>query len=251
MTDNPLISIVVPVYNASKYIGKTIESVLAQTYKEWELLLVNDCSTDNSVEVISAYLSDKRIKLITQDKNMGAAKARNRGIDEANGQVLAYIDADDLWHEDKLKKELAFMKANDVAFCYTEYEFGDENAKGTGKYVRVLDRLTYKKALSRTIIFTSTVMFDLEKISKEDIKMPAVASEDTASWWSILRKGYMAFGLKESLTIYRRPEKSLSSNKFVAIKRIWNLYRNVENLNVLSSLYYFIFWAIRATLRRV
>lgn len=251
MNRQPLVSIVVPVYNAGKYIDKTIDSVKAQTLEDWELILINDCSTDDSVEVISRYLDDDRIKLINSEKNQGAASSRNYGISLAKGRYLAYIDADDIWKREKLSRELKFMQEKNIAFAYTSYEFGDDNAIGTGKIVKIVPKLTYKKALSRTIIFTSTVMFNLELITKEDIMMPKVASEDTATWWKILRSGYDAYGLNEVLTIYRRPATSLSSNKLVAIKRIWNLYRNEEKLNVLKSLYYFTFWAIRATLRRV
>lgn len=251
MNESPLVSIVVPVYNAEKYLQKTIESVVNQTYENWELLLVNDCSTDGSRQLILSYEEDPRIKLIDLEINGGAANARNRGIELAKGRYLAYIDADDIWKEDKLLKELQFIERTKAAFVYTAYEFGDEDANGTGRVVNVLDELTYKKALSRTIIFTSTVMFDLSLISKEEIKMPKVASEDTATWWKILRSGYVAYGLNEVLSIYRRPASSLSSNKLVAIKRIWNLYRKEEKLNVLESAFYFVFWAIRATFRRI
>ena len=111
--------------------------------------------------------------------------------------------------------------------------------------------LTYRKALSRTVIFTTTVLFDREKIPEELLSMPLVESEDTATWWQILRAGYQAHGLNEVLAIYRRPAQSLSSNKLKAMKRIWNLYRRQEKLSVISSAYYFIFWAYRATVRRL
>lgn len=251
MSDTPLVSIVIPVHNAEKYIGKTIESVKAQTYANWEIILVDDCSTDDSVKVIEPYLEDKRINLIKNEVNLKAAKSRNKGIEEANGQLLAFLDADDIWDKDKLKEELNFLRKKNCAFAYTSYEFGDEQAVGTGKYVRILPVLDYKKALSRTIIFTSTVMFDLDRISKEEIKMPDVPSEDTATWWKILKKGYKAYGLDEVLTTYRRPEKSLSSNKLIAIKRIWFLYRNVEKLGLFTSVWNFVFWAFRATFRRL
>ncbi|MCR4787262.1 MAG: glycosyltransferase [Lachnospiraceae bacterium] len=245
------VSIITPVYNASSYVGEAIKSVLAQTYTEWELWLIDDASTDDSADVISGFLGDERIKLVSLKENKGAANARNEGIDRARGRYIAFIDADDIWHKEKLEKELSFMKEKGAVFAYTSYEFGDENAEGTGRLVNVCDRLEYKKALSRTIIFTTTVMFDTEGISKEEIRMKSVPSEDTATWWRILRKGYTAYGLNENLAIYRRPLSSLSSNKAVAIKRIWNLYRNEEGLGVLKSARYFVFWALRATLRRL
>lgn len=245
------VSIIIPVYNAASFIRDTIESVKNQTYTNWELILVDDCSSDESVSIIKEYLSDERIVLMQNENNLRAAKSRNNGILKATGDYLCFLDSDDIWMRDKLQIQLEFMREKDVAFSYTAYEFGDESAKGLGKYVQVLPKLSYEKALSRTIIFTSTVMFDLSKLSKEDIFMPDVFSEDTATWWKILKKGYKAYGIPKVLTIYRRPAKSLSSNKFEAIKRIWNLYRNVEKLNVLKSARCFVLWALRATLRRL
>lgn len=250
----PQISIVVPVYNAENYIRQTVDMVRKQTFTDWELILVEDCSKDNSAEELRSLeseLQDARIRVIYKEKNEGAAKARNTGIDTANGQYLAFLDADDIWMEDKLEKELAFMQEKHAAFVFTAYEFGDENAVGTGKIVKVPDTLTYKKALSRTIIFTSTTMFDLSILGKDMVKMPAVPSEDTATWWRILREGYTAYGYPEVTTIYRRPPQSLSSNKGTAIYRIWYLYREVEKLSVITSMFYFVGWAFRATLRRL
>ena len=143
------------------------------------------------------------------------------------------------------------MEKTGAAFAFHSYEFGDEKANPTGKIVHAPKVLRYRQALSRTVIFTSTVMFDTEKIDMEIIHMPQVPSEDTATWWRILKSGYEAYGLDENLTIYRRPAKSLSSNKMEAIYRIWFLYRNIAGLSVLESLFYFGGWAVRATLRRL
>lgn len=246
-----MISIIIPVHNAEKYIADTIKSVQSQTYTDWELILVDDLSTDNSVEVIRPFLKDERICLICLEENIRAAGSRNRGIEVAKGEYIAFLDADDLWLPDKLIKQLAFMEENNAAFSYTAYEFGDEEANGTGKIVNVLEKMNYRQALSRTIIFTSTVMFDMKKLKKEEIFMPNVPSEDTACWWQILRSGYCAYGLNDVLTIYRRPATSLSSNKKVALWRIWNLYRNVEHLSIPYSAWNFVFWAFRATIRRM
>lgn len=249
-----MISIIVPVYNAAPYITQTIDMVRQQTYEDWELLLVNDCSKDASKTTIELYLSklqDTRIRFIENEENIGAARTRNHGLDEAKGRYIAFLDADDVWFPQKLETQMNLLKKKQVGFLFSAYEFGDEEARGTGRIVHVPDVLTYKKALSRTIIFTTTVLFDTEIIPKELIYMPNVASEDTATWWQILRAGYKAYGLDEVLAIYRRPAKSLSSNKFLAMKRIWNLYREREHLNVLASAWYFCFWALRATLRRV
>lgn len=247
-----LVSIVVPVYNAGAYIEETMEMVCRQTYSYWELLLVDDCSTDDSKAKIEAWCGkDDRIRLIAKTQNEGAAMARNMGMEHAEGRYIAFLDADDIWLPQKLERELLFMEEKDAAFAFTAYEFGDEHAKGTGKVVHVPEQLTYRKALSRTIIFTTTVLFDLEKIDRELIRMPNVASEDTATWWKVLRNGYVAYGLDEVLAVYRRPENSLSSNKLVAIQRIWNLYRNEEKLSLPVSVWCFVRWAYRAVMRRI
>ncbi len=249
-----LVSIIVPVYNIQKYIRETMDCVRQQTYSQWELLLVEDGSSDGTAEVITAYMEetqDERIHLIRQPSNMGAAKARNRGLKEACGQYIAYLDADDLWMPEKLERELAFMKEKQAAFAFTGYEFADEEGNGTGKVVRVPETLTYQEALKNTTIFTTTVMFDTQKIEKDLLIMPVIKSEDTALWWKVLRNGYVAYGLNENLVKYRRAGKTLSSNKLEAIRRIWNLYRKAEDMSVISSAYHFCFWAVRAVLRRV
>lgn len=249
-----LVSIIVPVYNAGAYIEETVNSVRAQTCTCWELILVDDHSKDDTLSVIKKYLDvirDERIRLIAKKTNEGAAAARNTGIDAAKGRYIAFLDADDLWMPDKLEKELAFMKEKQAAFVFTAYEFGDENARGTGKVVHVPKELTYQKALSRTVIFTTTVLFDSRKTGRDLIKMPMVKSEDTATWWKVLKSGLTAYGLDEVLAIYRRPAASLSSNKLEAVRRIWNLYRREEKLSLPYSCYNLFFWAVRATLRRL
>lgn len=251
---NDLVSIIVPVYNVEKYIRETMDCVRGQTFENWELLLVEDCGTDNTLDIIKDYLQEKqdeRIRLIQQLSNMGAARARNRALAEAQGRYIAYLDADDLWVPEKLEKELRFMGEKNAAFVFTGYEFADANGVGTGKVVRVPETLSYKQALSNTTIFTTTVMFDTEKIPKELLEMPVMKSEDTALWYKVLRNGYTAYGLDENLVKYRRVGKSLSSNKLEALRRIWNLYRKAEGLSVMRSVYHFCFWAVNAVRRRV
>ena len=267
---NEKVSIIVPVYRAAPYIAETIEMVRRQTYRDWELLFIDDCSPDNSAEIIQHTIEKlagqaaderqipqacpdmtQRIRLIRKAQNEGAARARNTGLEQAEGRYIAFLDADDIWLADKLTRELAFMEEQQAGFVFGAYEFGDEAGQPTGKVVHVPPRLTYQKALSRTVIFTTTVVIDRNKIPEALIRMPAVPSEDTATWWQILRAGYVAYGLDEILAVYRRPAKSLSSNKLTAIKRIWYLYRKQERLSVAASAFYFVFWAYRATVRRI
>lgn len=269
------ISVIVPVYKAASYIGKTVEMVRRQTYREWELLLIDDCSPDESADVIRDLLKDcgcrrtlvnqnriqsieeyreesgRRIVLACKEHNEGAAAARNTGLRLAQGRYIAFLDADDVWFCEKLEKELRFMKDRQAGFVFTSYEFGDEQANPTGKIVHAPKELTYRQALSRTVIFTTTVLFDREVIPADLMRMPAVESEDTAAWWQILRAGYTAYGLDEVTAIYRRPAQSLSANKFTAVRRIWNLYRRQEKLSVIESVRYFVPWAYRATVRRL
>ncbi|SHI28637.1 teichuronic acid biosynthesis glycosyltransferase TuaG [Butyrivibrio fibrisolvens DSM 3071] len=250
------VSIIVPVHNARDYIANTIKMVEAQTYTNWELVLVDDASTDDSVEIITSAIeessfSQEHFVLILKNKNEKAAAARNTGLDRASGRYIAFLDADDVWLPEKLQKELEFMKKERASFVFMSYEFGDEDAKLTGKIVRVPDSLDFKHALSRTVIFTSTTLFDTKHLDKKLIYMPLIESEDTATWWSILKTGVIARGLDEPLVIYRRPAHSLSSNKLVAIKRIWRLYREIAKLNVFSSLVNLVGWAYRATVRRI
>ena len=246
-----LVSIIVPVYNAGDYIEQTIAMVKAQTYENWELILVDDCSGDESKKKIEREPDKDRIRLISKAVNEGAARARNTGIEAARGRYIAFLDADDVWMPEKLEKELAFMEQKQAAFVFTAYEFGDDKAQGTGRVVHVPSVLPYEKALSRTVIFTSTVLLDTEKTGRKIIRMPEVKSEDTATWWKLLRSGFTAYGLDEVLTIYRRPSKSLSSNKLEAVRRIWNLYRRQESLSLWKSGYNLFFWAVRATVRRI
>lgn len=249
-----LISIIVPVYNVAKYIEETIACVEAQTYRAWELLLVEDGSGDGTDEVIERCIrerEDSRIRLIRQPSNMGAARARNRGLEEARGRYIAYLDADDLWVPEKLEKELRFMQEKGAAFAFTGYEFADGQGRGTGKVVHVPETLDYRQALSNTTIFTTTVMFDTARIERKQLEMPVVKSEDTALWLRVLRNGYTAYGLDENLVRYRRGGSTLSSNKLEAMRRIWHIYRRLEGLSLPRSAWHFVFWAVRAVKRRL
>lgn len=247
MTD--LVSIVIPVYNAEKCISDTVASIKSQSYKNWEIIMVDDGSDDRSLDIMNALACDN-IKVLSCGKG-SAAIARNKGIDEAKGRYIAFLDADDLWYSDKLEKQLEFMEKKDAAFSFTGYEFADEYGVSVNKVVQVPGTISYRQALKNTTIFTSTVIFDMNKLNKDDIHMPNVKSEDTATWWKVLKSGVTGYGLNEALTLYRRSAGTLSSNKVEAIRRIWNLYRNVEGLSLPYSCLCFVFWAFRAVFRRI
>ena len=249
-----MISVVIPVYNLEKYIEQTLDSVLAQNISNLEIVLVDDMSTDNSVAVINKYKArhiEAPIRLIEPGKKLRAHGARNLGIRESGGRYIAFLDGDDLWIEGKIEKQLNLMEEKKCGFSYTGYEFADKNASPTGKIVRVPSVITYKKALKNTTIFTSTVIFDTQIVPKEELVFPDIKSEDTALWFKLLRKGYLACGLDENLVLYRRTGNSLSSDKSDAARRIWNLYRKSEGLPFLYSCICFMGWGFNAIKRRI
>lgn len=245
------IDIIMPVCNCEKYIRHAIKSVKEQTFKNWKLLIINDASNDNTLEIIKDETQEieGKVLLINLEKNVGVAKARNIGIENSKNRYITFLDSDDLWKKEKLEKQITFMEKNKYAFTYTSYTYLKGNRK---KEVRYFPKsLDYKKALGNTFILTSTVMIDTNQIDKKDIKMPQVKSEDTASWWKILKKGNIADGLKDNLTVYRVGINGLSSNKLKGIYKIWNLYRKEEKLTIIKSCQYFIKYAFHAIIKRV
>lgn len=248
-----LISIVTPVYNASRFINETIKSIQDQTYTNWEVIFVDDLSPDGSVDIIKrAQKSDKRIKLLHNEKNSGAGISRNTGVKAAKGDYLCFLDADDLWHPEKLERQLDFMLKTGAIFGCTSYEFADESGKPNGTKVIVPSRVDYKKLLTNVTVWTSTVMFDMSRLSKDDVKMPDIKrGQDAATWWSILKKIDYAYGLKDVLSYYRRTDMSLSANKFNAVKRTWHLYRHIEKINPIKSAFYLVQHSLNATRRRL
>lgn len=247
-----LVSIIMPVYNCEKYLKQTIESVKNQTYSNWELIIVDDASTDNSLKIIQENTQDctQKVTIIQQSKNQGVAIARNTGLELAKGNYIAFLDSDDIWKENKLEQQLEFMQKNEYGFTYTFYTYLREN--GLKDIKKIPEKLNYKQALKNTAILTSTVMIDTRKINKELLKMPNVRKgQDTATWWQILKHGNIAYGLNKKLTVYRRRSDSLSFKKTSALKRTWNLYRNVEKLSVIKSSYYFLGYAGNAVKKRL
>ncbi|WP_414698574.1 glycosyltransferase family 2 protein [Peptacetobacter sp. AB845] len=246
-----LVSIVTPVYNAERFINETIDSVIAQTYDNWELILVDDCSSDNSAAIIDEYVKkDSRVKYIKNKENSGAAVSRNAGIEMAKGQYVAFVDSDDVWKPEKLEKQLAFMKKNNYAFTFTAYRYVLEDGTVTDKIANTVEKINYDGLLKNTVIGCSTVVIDRNIVG--DFRMPLLRrGQDTATWLQILKKIDYAYGLNEQLVEYRKVSNSISSNKFKALKRTWNIYRNVEHLGLFKSCYVFCCYAFNALMRRM
>lgn len=250
----PLVSIVIPVYNAEKYLNDTIESIQNQTYKNWEAIFVDDCSKDNSCSIIKKYMDqDKRIKLLKMKINNGnPSYPRNYGIKKSKGKFLCFIDADDRWDLNKLDTQVNFMLKNNIAFSFTSYEFADEGCNPIGKKVLAKKKITYKECLKNNIISTITVMFDLCKINKDLIYMPHIRYvEDTATWWNIMKNGFDAYGIENVFSYYRKVSGSNSSHKFRTLMSLWYLYRKKEKISLIKSIYYFTLKNINAIRRRV
>jgi len=240
-----------PSYNAARFIGESINSVLLQTYSNWELLIVDDCSKDNSVEVVRKFANiDKRVVLFSLEKNVGAAAARNVAIEHAQGQYIAFLDSDDVWDEYKLEKQLAFMKQYSYAFTFSNYYVMEENGKKTENIVKVPSSLSYHQYLRNTIIGCLTVIIDRQQTG--DFKMPLIkSSHDMALWLLIMKRGFKAYGLKDVLAGYRLVSTSNTAKKWKAAKDVWKVYREIEGLSVLYAAYCFCGYAINAVLKRI
>jgi len=249
MSKKDLVSVIMPNYNGAKYISIAIESVISQTYSLWELIIIDDCSTDNSVNIIEEYVAkDKRIKLIKLPNNSGTAIARNTGIEVAIGQYIAFLDSDDAWLPYKLEKQVKFIRDNNLALTYSSYYVIDEygNVKGIRN---IKERISYKDLLKTNWIGNLTGIYNAQKFGK--IFMENVRYEDYTLWLKILKKVKYAFGINEPLAKYRVLSSSYSSNKFKAIKWMWNIYRRIERLNLLHSTYYlgnYIYYGIKKRL---
>lgn len=241
------VSVIIPVYNSSKYLFQCIDSVINQDYNNLEIIIIDDSSSDDSLSIINSF-KDKRIKIVKLKKNRGVSYARNKGIDLATGDYICFIDSDDYWYKDKVSKQVKFMKDNDYKFTYGSYLYMKNNHTHVAK---VPKKITYKEALGNTTIFTSTVMFDMNYFKKKDIYMPDIRlGQDTACWWKILKGGVTAYGMSDILSVYRISEYSLSSNKLRALKRTWNLYK-LEDILYLKKIYYFICYLFNAIIRRI
>jgi teichuronic acid biosynthesis glycosyltransferase TuaG len=243
-----LISIVTPGYNAARFVGATIESVLSQTYEDWELLVVDDCSRDETAEIVARYAaSDPRVRLLRHERNGGPARSRDTAIAAARGRYVAFLDSDDLWLPWKLERQLAYMRQTGAAFTFTAYRRISADGHRTGRLIHVPSRLRYADLLSRTAIATSTVVLDRQLTGP--FSMTITYYDDFALWLDILKRGLEAHGLSDDLMRYRVVGKSVSRNKLRSAKWVWRTYRQVEKLSVPYSVWCFLQYALHAAVK--
>ena len=240
---NNLVSIITPAYNAEKYIKDTIESVIAQTYENWEMIIVDDASKDNTVNIIKNYQQkDRRIKLISLNENQGVANARNIAIQNAKGIYIAFLDADDIWEKDKLKKQIQIIKSTNADITYTAYKMIDE----TGKTIK---RRSVKKEISlNDLLKENSIIFSSVLCKKERINNKYFVSkwyhEDYVFLLDLAKEKNKFCGINESLMEYRVHQKSRSFNKSKAAKYRWKIYREYLNFSFLKAMYFMIFYFI-------
>ena len=224
-----------PSYNTAEYIAQSIESVIAQTYSNWELIIVDDCSTDNTDEVIKKYLSDERITYFKNERNSGAAVSRNKALREAKGRWIAFLDSDDLWLPEKLEKQVNFMKRNDYHFSYTNYSEIDESGRRSGVTVTGPRKITKSGFYNYCWPGCLTVMYDANVVGLiqiADIKK----NNDYAMWLKVCQKAE-CYLLTEDLAYYRRSRKGSISNQKIGILIKWHykLFRDAQNVSVLRA----------------
>jgi teichuronic acid biosynthesis glycosyltransferase TuaG len=245
----PLVSIITPSWNVEHLIGETILSVQAQTLGDWELLIADDCSTDNTPAVIESYAAkDPRVKLIRQPRNGGPALARQAAIEQAQSRFIAFLDSDDLWLPAKLERQVAFAREHRAALSFTAFRRISEDGSATGRLIGVPASLTYDQLLKNTSIATLTALIDRDIAG--NIAMKNEGYDDFCLWLSILKPGHVAWGLNEDLARYRVRGVSVSSRRMRAASWVWHIYRHVERLSLLKSAWCFAHWSARAWLKR-
>lgn len=247
---NLLVSIITPLYNNDQFIEECVRSVIKQSYSNWEMIIVDDCSSDHSYNVaLQLACLDSRIKLYRLDENSGAGVARNHAIEKARGSFIAFLDSDDIWHEEKLKIQLEFMLSSNIFFSHTSYGYILSNGAFSSKIFKVSSHpVSYEDLLRRTEISCLTAMYDVRVLGK--LYMPNLKKkQDYALWLHILSLGYRSFPLGDVLAWYRQVEGSNTSNKFSLILKHYLFLRKSQNLSFFSSLKYTVFWGINGMFR--
>ena len=241
----PTVSVIMPAYNSSATLEDSIQSVVSQTFGDWELLVIDDCSQENLSSIVESF-NDSRIHFIRFSRNSGVAAARNYGIEKARGRYLAFLDSDDLWLPEKLEKQLQFMEKNGYAFTYTWYQQFDHDTNHLGNIVRTKPVVDYRELLKGNDIGCLTVVLDHQKI--KEITMPSQRHEDYITWLNILKQGWKAYSLPVVLAEYRKGNGSLTSNKWKSLLWTWKVYRDSQHLSLLRSgfcMAFYIFNGVR------
>ena len=237
-----LISIITPTYNCAQFIGETIKSVINQTYTNWEMIIVDDASNDNTEEVVKS-IKDERIKYIRLKENSGAATARNIAMENASGKFMAFLDSDDIWIKDKLEKQVKFMIDNNYNFSCTAYEKMNEKGDSLNKVFKPKKKADYNRILLDCPVGNSTVMYNVSNLGK--FQVPNIRKRnDDALWLQILKKEKFIYGMPDILMKYRIRNNSISSNKLSLVKYHWYLYRKIEHLSVIRSVFHICWWGI-------
>lgn len=246
---NDLVSIITPTYNSEKFIAETIQSVQNQTYQNWEILIVDDCSSDKTVEIIQQLMEDDlRIHLIRLNKNSGASKARNEAIKLVKGHYMTFLDADDIWFPDFIENSIATISNTGIPFVFSSYRRSNENLEFVYSDFIVPPKVTYTDILKTNSISCLTAFIDVKELGVK--LMPDIRKrQDMGLWLKYLKEIPFAHGIQEPKAIYRIRENSLSRDKKALIKYQWQFYREVEKLSILESVYYMIHWMIRGFLK--
>lgn len=238
-----LVSIIMPAYNCGDFIGITLDSIIAQTYRNWEVIVVDDCSTDNTAEVVEEYLKrESRIRYHKLDKNSGAAVARNKAVDLATGKYMAFLDSDDVWVPEKLHKQIGYMKKNGYNFTCTSYTKIDEQGNYLNRTIRAKNKSDYF-GLLKTCPGNSTVIYDAEALGK--FKIPNIKKRnDYVMWLQVIKKEKFLHGLDEPLGSHRIRTGAISRNKSSLVGYHWKVYREIEKLSLIKSWYLICYWII-------
>lgn len=247
-----LVSIITPAYNSEKFILDTINSVRSQTYKNWELIIIDDKSQDRTEEIVGKITKiDKRIKLLTNSINEGAAVSRNRGLEEAKGQFISFLDSDDIWLDNKLDTQISFMRKHNYPISFTSYMLVNENGEFMNKVIKSVPSIGYKGLLKNTIIGMSTSMINRNIVDENFSFINIRSRQDYYLWLSLLKRGHIAYGIDEVTVKYRVRSNSISSNKIKGAKKVWDIYYKIEKLGMLKSSYYFVFYVFNAFKKRL
>lgn len=243
-----LVSVIMPAYNAEKYIRQAIDSVRVQTYSDWELVIVDDKSSDHTISIVKEYCrEDPRIKLLCNSQNQGVSHTRKKGVEAAAGEWIAFLDSDDAWQPEKLEKQIALQKQNNAKLIFTGSAFMDSEGKPLEWVLHVPEKIQYRQLLKQNLISNSSVLIE-KKAYEECAVLADDMHEDFACWLRFLRKGNIAYGVDEPLLLYRLSAQSKSGNKLKAAKMNWKTYRAI-GLNFVLAAYYMVWYAVKSVLK--